>query len=70
MAWEIRVDSEDHYVQAREERGWWWIHLDFETHKQGQPKSETESTSGSTKWWLVTAKFFLKNLNFKMDVLK
>ena len=38
----------------------WWIHPSFETHGQSQPKSETKSTSGSTKWWLVIGKFLKK----------
>ena len=50
MAWEFRVDSEDHYTQARAECGRLWIHPGFETHGQSQPKSETKSTSGSSKW--------------------
>ena len=53
------VDSEDHYEQVRAECRQQWIHPGFETHGQSQPKSKTESTSGSTKWWLVTATFFL-----------
>ena len=31
--------------------------------QQSQPKSKTESTSGSTKWWLVTAKKYYKSRN-------
>ena len=41
----------------------WWLHPDFETHRQSQPKSETESANSSTKWWLVTAKIKKKRLN-------
>ena len=40
----------------------WWIHLGFKTHGQSQPKSEIESTSGSTK--IVTChhnKFKIRN---------
>ena len=33
----------------------WENHPGFETHGQSQPKSKTESTSSSTKWWPVTA---------------
>ena len=56
------VDFEDHYVQARAEFRQWWIHSGFDTHGQSQPKSETECTSGSTKWWLITAKNYQTSL--------
>ena len=38
-AWKFRVNSEDHYVQARAECRQWWIHPGLETHGQSQPKS-------------------------------
>ena len=56
------VYEEDHYTQAREERGRWWIHPGFETHGQSQLKSGTESTSGSTKWWLAPQNLFKKSV--------
>ena len=37
-------------------RRWWCIHPGFKTQVQSQPKSETESTSGSTKWRLCHRK--------------
>ena len=42
--------------QVRVERRRWCMHPGFKTHGQSQPKPKTESASGSTKWWLVTAK--------------
>ena len=36
--------NSDHFTQATKERGRRWIHL--KTHGQGQPKSDTEGTSG------------------------
>ena len=45
------------------ERRRWGIHPGFKTHGRSQPKSKTESNSGSTKWWLVTSKFKKKKYN-------
>ena len=50
QTWEFRVDSENHYVQVRAECRQWCIYPGIEIHGQRQPKSETESTNGSTKW--------------------
>ena len=44
----FRVDSEDHYMQARAVHRKPWIYPGFEAYRQSKPKSETESTSGST----------------------
>ena len=57
----LRVDFEDHYVQARVEHRLWCINPGFKTHGQSQPKSKTENTSGSTK--TVIGNFFFLNKN-------
>ena len=49
----VRVDSEDHCMQPSEEGRWWCIQPGFKTHRQSQLRSKTDSTNGSTKWWLV-----------------
>ena len=69
LAWEFRVDSEDHYAQARAEQRQWWSHPGFEAHGHSQLKSKTGSTSGPTKWWLVTAKNFKKKKMYLMGDL-
>ena len=48
--------TEDPLLANDIECKWWCIHPGFKTHGQSQPKSETESTSGSTKWWHCYAK--------------
>ena len=49
-------------MQATKERMHRSIHPDFETHGQSHSKSETEGTSGPTKWTSVQQKL-LKNKN-------
>ena len=53
---QLELTPRVHYEQARVE----CIRPGFKTHGQSQPKSETESTSGSTKGDFVTANKFLK----------
>ena len=57
----LRVDSEDHYVQVRAEHGAGTSTLTLKLHGQSQLRSKTDSTSGSAKWWLFTAKQIKKH---------
>ena len=45
----VRVDFEDHYAQVRAECRQWCQQPGSYIHGQSWPKSETESTSGSTE---------------------
>ena len=50
-------DSADHCTKVTKEHRQRSSHPDFETHGQSHPKSETEGTSGRTKWILVQQNF-------------